>query len=66
MVAKRKTELKKDKITLSRELLSRAVEHAFIPDFFLTDTWFTCARLINKVKSLAEGKIHFLGMIKNG
>jgi hypothetical protein len=65
-VAKRKTELKKDKITLSCELISRAVKHGFIPDFLLTDTWFTCAKLINKVKSLAGGKIHFLGMIKNG
>jgi len=64
--AVRKSELKKDKITLGCELLTNAVKHGFIPDFVMTDTWFTCAKLINKVRSLAKGAIHFLGMIKNG
>ncbi len=32
----------------------------------MTDTWFTCAELINKVRSLAKGKIHFPGMVKPG
>lgn len=64
--AKRKKELWKDKITLSCELISRAVKRGFIPDYVLSDTWFTCAELINKVRSLARGMIHFLGMIKDG
>jgi len=62
----RKKELKKDKITLGCELICTAIKHRFIPDYVLTDTWFTCAKLINKVKSVAKGKIHFLGMIKAG
>ena len=64
--AVRKSELKKGKITLGCELLTNAVKNGFIPDFVMTDTWFTCAELINKVRSLAKGTIHFLGMIKGG
>ena len=61
-----KSELKKDKITLGCQLLTDAVKNGFIPDFVLTDTWFTCAKLINLVRSLANGNVHFLGMIKAG
>ena len=32
----------------------------------MADTWFTCAKLINVVRSLANGSVHFLGMIKAG
>ena len=62
----RKKELEKDKITLACELIRTAVKRRFIPDYVLTDTWFTCAALINTVRNLAGGKIHFLGMIKGG
>lgn len=62
----RKKELKKDKITLACQLLHSAIKHRFIPDYVLTDTWFTCAEIINKVRNLANGEIHFLGMIKDG
>jgi hypothetical protein len=66
VVFKRKTELKKDKITLACQLFAEAVKNKFIPDYLLTDTWFTCAELINKVRNITNGKTHFLGMIKNG
>jgi len=62
----RKTELKKDKITLSCQLFAEAVKNKFIPDYLLTDTWFTCAELINKVRNCTDNRTHFLGMIKNG
>ena len=62
----RKRELKKDKLTLTCEMLNRAVKQGFIPDFVLCDTWFTCAQIINYVRGLNKGTIHFLGMIKNG
>lgn len=62
----RKKELKNDKISLACELIRTAIKHHFIPDYLLTDTWFTCAKLINTVRSIAKGKIHFLGMIKGG
>lgn len=64
--AKRKKELKKDKITLACQLFVEAVKNKFIPDFLLTDSWFTCADLINIVRNITKSKTHFLGMIKNG
>jgi len=66
VVAKRKKELKKDKITLACQLFTEAVKNKFIPDFLLTDSWFTCADLINMVRNITKNKTHFLGMIKNG
>ena len=63
---KRKSELKKDKITLACQLFVEAVKNKFIPDYLLTDTWFTCAELINKVRNCTNNRTHFLGMIKNG
>lgn len=62
----RKSELKKDKITLGCQLLIEAVKNNFIPDFVMTDSWFTCAKVINLVRSLKNRVIHFLGMIKDG
>jgi len=62
----RKKELNKDKITLACDLIRNAIKHRFIPDYVLTDTWFTCSKLINMIRNIAKGKIHFLGMIKNG
>jgi len=62
---KRKGELKKDKITLAAEMLKRAVSKGFIPDYVLVDTWFTCAELINAVRGLSKGRVHFLGMVKH-
>ena len=58
--AMRKSELKKDKITLGCQLVINAVKNGFVPDFVMTDTWFTCAKLINVVRSLAKGTVHFL------
>jgi hypothetical protein len=66
VVSKRKKELKKDKITLACQLFTEAVKNKFIPDFLLTDSWFTCAELINMVRNITKNKTHFLGMIKNG
>ena len=66
VVTKRKKELKKDKITLACQLFTEAVKNKFIPDFLLTDSWFTCADLINMVRNITKNKTHFLGMIKNG
>ena len=66
VVAKRKKELKKDKISLACQLFTEAVRNNLIPDFLLTDSWFTCADLINIVRNITKDKTHFLGMIKNG
>ncbi len=62
--AKRKKELRKDKITLACELMGRAAKNGYAPDYALVDSWYTCAQVINKVRSINEGKTHFLGMVK--
>jgi hypothetical protein len=61
---KRRKELKKDKITLACELMGRAAKNGYAPDYVLTDSWYTCARLISKVRDINGGKTHFLGMVK--
>jgi len=63
---KRINELKKDKITLACELLGRAAKNGYVPDYTLVDSWYTCAQVINKARSLKGGKSHFLGMVKPG
>jgi hypothetical protein len=62
---KRKQELKKTKIKLVVEMLKRAVKQQFIPEYVLCDSWYTCAEIINKTRSLANGTIHYLGMVKD-
>ena len=62
--AKRKSEMTVDKISLAIAMLRRAVKNGFIPQFVLTDSWFTCLELIKVVRSLGKGSVHFLGMIK--
>jgi len=64
--AKRKAEMAKDKISLAISMLKRAVRKGFIPDIVQTDSWFSCLKLIKAVRALANGSVHFLGMIKFG
>jgi hypothetical protein len=64
--SKRIKELKKDKITLGCELMGRASKNGYAPDYVLVDTWYTCAQVINKARSINGGKTHFLGMVKPG
>lgn len=63
---KRINELKKDKITLACELMGRAAKNGYAPDYVLVDSWYTCAQIINKARSLNCGKTHFLGTVKPG
>ena len=63
---KRKQELKKTKIQLAVEMLQRAVSKGFIPDYVLCDSWYTCAEIMNETRRLANGGIHYLGMVKDG
>lgn len=63
---KRLDELKKDKITLACELMGRAAKNGYAPDYVLVDSWYTCAQIINKARSINGGKTHFLGMVKPG
>jgi len=61
---KRSQELSVDKISNSITMLKRAVKHGFIPDYVLTDSWFSSAKMIKTIRELKKGIIHFLGMVK--
>ena len=62
--AKRKKELRKDKITLACELIRRAAKNGYVVRYVLVDSWYTCACIINMVRSICGGATHFLGMVK--
>ena len=61
---KRAQELFIDKITNAIALIKRAVKHGFVPDYVLSDSWFSSEKLIKTVRQLKNGIIHFLGMVK--
>jgi hypothetical protein len=61
---KRSRELFIDKISNAIALIKRAVKHGFVPDYVLTDSWFSSEKMINTIRKLKEGIIHFLGMVK--
>jgi len=61
---KRAQELLVDKITNAIALIKRAVKHGFVPDYVLSDSWFSTKKLIKAVRQLKQGAIHFLGMVK--
>jgi len=60
----RAQEILVDKVTNSIKLVKRAVKHGFVPDYVLTDTWFSCEKMIQTIRQLKAGIIHFLGMVK--
>ena len=61
---KRSKEVTVDKISNAIAMIKRAVKHGFVPDYVLTDSWFSSAKLIQTIRSLKKGVIHFLGMVK--
>ena len=61
---KRAHEMFIDKITNAIALIKRAVKHSFVPDYVLSDSWFSVKELIKTVRQLKQGAIHFLGMVK--
>lgn len=61
---KRSKELYIDKISNAIALLKRAVKNGFIPEYVLTDSWFSSEKVIKSVRLLKKGIIHFLGMVK--
>lgn len=61
---KRSQELSIDKISNAIAMIKRAVKHGFVPDYVLTDSWFSSKKMIKTIRSLKKGVIHFLGMVK--
>ncbi len=61
---KRNKEVRNSKIDTLIEMIKRAVKHGFTPDYVLTDSWFSCEKLIKIIRKLKKGSIHFLGPMK--
>lgn len=61
---KRSKELFKDKISNGIAMMKRAVKHGFIPEYVLTDSWFSTEKMIKATRCLKSGIIHFLGMVR--
>ena len=62
--SKRSREVVTDKITNGIALIKRAVKHGFVPEYVLTDCWFSSEKMIKAVRLLKKGIIHFLGMVR--
>lgn len=62
--ATRAQEVSVDKITNAIALIKRAIKHGFVPEYVLSDSWFSVERFITTVRQLKQGLIHFLGMVK--
>ncbi len=59
---RRETDLSKGKSMIA--MLKRAVKNNFIPRYVLTDSWFFCESLIVSVKSIKNGCIDLISMVK--
>ena len=60
----RRTEANKSKIDMTIEMLSRSVKNGFIPDYVLTDSWFFCFEILEKLSTLKNGAIKLVSMVK--
>lgn len=59
-------ETDKSKLDVAIEMLYRGWKQGFRAGYVLTDSWFTCERLISEALKLSDGLLHFLGMAKMG
>lgn len=58
-------ELDTTKISSMLRMLKDAIRNGFIPDYVLTDSWFTCEELIKAVIGIKKQKVHLIGMYKS-
>lgn len=59
-------ELEEDKISTGIEMIKRATKRGMQADYVLCDSWFTCEKLLREVRSIDNGKMHFVGLAKLG
>ncbi len=62
--AKRKSELRTPKGENLIKMVKRAVKHGITADYLLTDSWFVCENMINKIRKIKKGAIHVLSMCR--
>ncbi|MGN1233365.1 MAG: transposase [Candidatus Cryptobacteroides sp.] len=62
---KRADELLKDKPAVAIEMLCRAVKNGHIAKYLLVDKWFFGEDFIKKVRSIRNGAIHIITLLRN-
>ena len=60
----RRNEADRGKITSMLKMLSRAVKHGIIADYVMTDSWFFCFELLDKLDKIKKGCIKLISMVK--
>lgn len=59
----RRKEADMSKILSMLKMLSRAVKQGIIADYVITDSWFFCFELLNKLKRIKKGSIKLISMV---
>jgi len=62
--AKRKQELRINKVNNLIKMVKRSVKHGIIADYLLTDAWFLSEKLIIQIRKIKNGAIHLVSMCR--
>ncbi len=62
----RAKECDKSKMDMAIGMLQRAWKHGIRARYLLADSWFTCEKLIEAVRSIGKGTVHYIGLGKMG
>lgn len=60
----RKAECDESKLEMAKRMLCHAVEYGINFKYVLADSWFTCESLIQAVRELCGGSVHYIGLAK--
>ena len=60
----RKAECDESRLEMTRRMLCHAVGHGINFKYVLADSWFTCESLIQAVRELCGGSVHYIGLAK--
>ena len=60
----RKAECDESKLEMAKRMLCHAVGHGINFKYMLADSWFTCESLIQAVRELCGGSVHYIGWAK--
>ena len=59
-----KAECDESKLEMAKRMLCHAVGHGINFKYVLADSWFTCESLIQAVRELCGGSVHYIGLAK--
>lgn len=62
----RAQECDRSKIAMAVEMLRRAWKHGIRAQYLLADSWFACESLIESVRAIGKGAVHYIGLGKMG